>query len=96
MYVTDLKNPLLYIPQLYTNLQHFTSINRMKFLYGILGFPLLSTLKRAILAGYLNSFPDLTEKNISKLKTSDITVLGRLDTTRKNLLSINPKQKDDE
>ena len=75
MYVTDLNNPLLTqteinptltqteINLLNANLQQFTSIERLKFLHGALGFPPISTLRRAIAAGYLLSFPDLSEKN---------------------------------
>ena len=78
------------------NLQQFTSIERIKFLHGTLGFLALSTLKRAIQAGYLDSFPDLTLHNISKLSLSDITILGHLDTKRKNLQSTKLKSPVDE
>jgi len=88
MYVTDLHNPLLKptkVSILHANLQQFTSIERLKFLHGALDFPPISTLRRAIAAGYLLSFPDMTEKNISKFPTQDITVLGHMDQKRKNI-----------
>ena len=91
MYVTDLNNPLLTqteinstLTQIKTNLvnanlQQFASIERLKFLHGALGFPQISTLRQAIAAGYLLSFPDLSEKTMSKVSTQDITVLGYMD-----------------
>ena len=96
MYVTDLTNPLLQQSMAHSNLQQFTSLERLRFLHGALGFHPLSTLRRAVNAGYLRSFPDLTTKNLSKLATPDITILGHLDTTRKNLRSTKPKHEDDE
>ena len=82
MYVTDLNNPMLQqtkIKLINANLQQFTSLERLTFLHGALGFPPISTLRRAISVGYLLSFPDLTEKNISKFPTLDVTVLGYMD-----------------
>ena len=96
MYVMDLNNPLLLQPMIHANLQQFTSIERMKFLHGALGFQPLSTVRRAISAGYLNSFPDLTERNISKLSTPDTTIFGHLDTKRKNLQSTKPSPPEDD
>ena len=87
MYVMDLNNPLQTQTMLHANLQQFTSIERLKFLHGALGFLALSTLMRAIHAGYLNSLPDLTPHNVSKLGPSDITILGHLDAKRKNIQS---------
>jgi len=96
MYVADLTNPLLQKIMVHANLQQFTSIERMKFLHGALGYIPLSTLRRAMSAGYLNSFPDLTPSNVSKLHPSDITILGHLDTKRKNLQSTKVKPDTDE
>ena len=96
MYVTDLTNPLLKENLAHSNLQQFTSLERLRFLHGALGFHPISTLRRAVAAGYLRSFPDLTEKNLSKLATPDITILGHLDTNRKNLQSTKPKPEEDE
>ena len=96
MYVADLTNPLQQISMVHANLQQFTSIERMKFLHGALGYIPISTLRRAMSAGYLNSFPDLTPNNVSKLSPSDITILGHLDTKRKNLQSTKPVPETDE
>ena len=96
MYVTNLNNPLLQVSTAHSNLQQFTSIERLKFLHGALGFHPLSTLRRAIAAGYLRSFPDLTEKNVAKLPTPDATILGRLDTKRKNYQSTKSEDTDNE
>ena len=96
MCVANLHNPLQVKHLAHANIQQFTSIERLKFLHGALGFPPLSTLRRAISAGYLQSFPDLTTTNMSKLSTSDITVLGRMDSKRKNLQSTKPTPIDDE
>jgi len=68
----------------------------MIFLHGALGFPPISTLRRAIVAGYLLSFPDLTEKSISKLPTQDTTILGHIDQKRKNFQSTKAKPEEDE
>ena len=80
----------------HANLQQFTFIERMKFLHGALGYIPLSTLRRAISAGYLNSLPDLMLHNVSKLSPSDITILGHLNTKRKNLQSTKPEPEIDE
>ena len=85
MRVMDLNNPLQTQTMLYANLQQFTSIERIKFLHSTLGFLALSALIRTIHTGYLNSLPDLTPHNISKLGPSDIVILGHLDTKRKNV-----------
>ena len=45
MYVADLTNPLLQKIMVHANLQQFTSIERMKFLHGALGYIPLSTLR---------------------------------------------------
>ena len=84
------------IELVHANLQQFTSIERLVFLHGALGFPPISTLRRAIIAGYLLSFPDLTEKNVSKLPTQDTTVLGHMDQKRKNVQSTKSKPEEDE
>ena len=81
----DLNNPLQTQTMLYANLQQFTSIKRIKFLRGTLDFLTLPASKQAIQARYLNSLPDLTPHNVSKLDLSDIAILGYLDTKRKNL-----------
>ena len=96
MYITDLTNPMLQQNLANSNLQQFTSIERLRFLHGALGFHPISTIRRAVTAGYLRSFPDLTEKNLSKLATPDITILGHLDTNRKNVRSTKPKTEDNE
>ena len=68
----------------------------MKFLHRALGYQSLSTVRRAISAEYLDSFPDLTERNISKLNTPDTTIFGHLDTKRKNLKSTKPNRPEDD
>ena len=96
MHVTDLTNPLLQQNLAHSNLQQFTSLECLRFLHGALGFHPISTLRRAASAGYLRSFPDLTEKNLNKLSTPGITALGHLDANRKNLQSTKPKPEEDE
>ena len=58
---------------------------KMKFLYSSLGYLVSSTLIRAIYPRYLNSLPDLTAHNMSKLDLSDFTILGYLNNKRKNI-----------
>ena len=81
----DLNNPLQTRSMMHANLQQFISLERMKFLHGSLGSQPLSTIRRGLAVGCLDSFPDLTAQNISKLSPSDITVFGHLDTKRKKL-----------
>lgn len=83
MHVIDLNNPLQTRPIVHANLQQFISLEQMKFLYGSLGSQPLSTIRRGLTAGYLDSFPDLTAQNISKLSPSNITIFGHLDTKQK-------------
>lgn len=77
---------------IYSNLQQFTPIERLKLLYGTLGYSSLSSLWKAIDTGYLLLFPDLTLKNLSKLSISDIIVLDHIDQKLKNMKSTQPKQ----
>ena len=65
-------------------IHNFTSKSRLLFMHGALGGPTISTLQRAIRAGYLTTWPELTSSNVSKLKTPDYTILGHLDQKRKN------------
>ena len=55
MVVTYIANPLLWTTMkvIHANLQQLTSIERMYFLHGTLGYPPLSSLIREIVAGYL-------------------------------------------
>ena len=76
MHVTKLSDPLLLAN---ANLQQFIAIERLKFLHGALGSPSLSTLCRALAAGYFKSWPDLTVSAINKLTEPDQTILGHLD-----------------
>ena len=62
----------------------------MKFLHRALGYLPLSTLLRAITSGYSHLFPDLTPNNVAKLQLPDATILGHMDTKRKNIQSIKP------
>ena len=108
MCVTDLNDPLLTQTEInsaltqtktnlvHANLEQFTSIERLKFLHSALGFPPISALRRAIAAGYLLSFPDLSEKTMSKVPTQDITVLGYINQKRKNVQSTKLKPEEDE
>ena len=96
MYIIDLNNPLQLNQIAHANLQQFTSLEHMKFLHGALGFQLLSTIWHTISAGYLNSFPDLTPQNISKLAALDITILECLDAKWKNFQSTKPLILEDE
>ena len=91
MHVINLHNLLRNQLVAHINLQQFTSIKRMKFLYGTLGYLALSTLVWAIHTGYLNLLPDLIVHNVSKLGPSDITILGHLNTKRKNIQSTKHK-----
>ena len=56
MYVTKLSDPLLLAN---ANLQQFIAIECIKFLHGALGSLSLSTLCRALMAGYFKSWPNL-------------------------------------
>ena len=93
MYLTY---PLQTRPMMHANLQQFISLERMKFLYGSLGSQPLSTIRRGLTAGCLDSFPDLTTQNVSKLSPSEITIFGHLDTKRKNYQSTKLAPPDDE
>ena len=98
MYLVNMNNPLGMLnavtqhcsPKV-VQIHKFTSLNRLKFLYRAIGSQPLSTIKRAIKAGYLNSWPDFDPKAISKLETPDHTVLGHMDQKRKNILSTRSK-----
>ena len=84
MYVARLSDPLLLSN---ANLQQFISLERLKFLHGALGSPSLSTLTRAIAAGYFKTWPNLNAMSIKKLHEPDQTILGHLDKKRKNIQS---------
>ena len=91
MYLVNLSNPLQFInavtsqsPAKVAQIHNFTSLSRLLFQHGALGGPVLSTLQRAVKAGYLQTWPDLKEASLSKLKTPDYTILGHLDQKRKN------------
>ena len=74
------------------NIQDFVDIDRTKFLHASIGGLPLSTVKQAIKAGYLQSWPGLTEKSICKLQEPDHTILGHMDHVRKNKLSTKVKE----
>jgi len=93
MYVTKLSDPLLLNN---ANLQQFTSIERLKFLHGALGSPSLSTLSRAINAGYFKSWPDLSSSAIKRLNKPDQTIFGHLDQKQKNTQSTREKDELDD
>ena len=65
----------------------FILMSRLLFLHGALGRPTSSTLCKAIQAGHLTTWPDLTTASIAKLKTLDYATLGHLDQKRKNVQS---------
>ena len=99
MHVMDLNNPLSLanatlkhcspkVIQIHT----FAALSRVKFLHGAIGSPPLSTLKRAINAGFLLSWPDFNTKALSKLETPDHTSLGHMDQKRKNIQSTRLQQ----
>ena len=69
------------------NIQDFISLERTSFLHGSLGGPKLKTLRQAVKAGYLQSWPGLTLETLMKLKESYATILGHLDHVRKNIQS---------
>ena len=89
MHVIDIANPLLWTPRklININLQRCTSLERLYFLHGSLGFPTLSSQCRSISEGCLLLWPDLKEKNTSRIATPDIAVLGYMDQKRKNIQS---------
>ena len=99
MYLVNLHNPLSLAnsaikhcsPKI-IQIHEFTSLSRLKFLHGALGSPPLSTLKRAVQAGYLLSWPDFNMKALSKLETPDHTTLGHMDQKRKNIQSTRTEQ----
>jgi len=74
------------------NIQCFVDIDRTKFLHASIGGLPLSTVKQAIKAGCLKSWPGLTEKFICKLQEPDHTMLGHMDHVRKNKLSTKVKE----
>lgn len=97
MCVTDLTNPLLSssppsIKLLNTTFDNFISIERLQFLHGALGYPIIYTLRRAVETGYFLLFPGFYSKNIAKLLTSDITTFGHVDHKRKNAQSTQAKE----
>jgi len=69
------------------NINEFIDIDRIKCLHASLGGPPLRTVKQAIKAGYLQSWPGLTIKAINKLTVPDETILGHIDYVRQNKLS---------
>ena len=88
MHIMDINhlNPLYLInallankQQKLVNIQDFVDIDRTKFLYASISGLLLSMVKQAIKAGYLQSRPSLTEKSINKLQESNYTILGHMD-----------------
>ena len=68
----------------------------MLFLRVALGFLPTSSLLRAMNAGCLLSFPDLTPKNVKKIPIPDIMVQGHTYQIRKNYQSTKPKLDEDE
>ena len=65
-----------------------TNAERMAFYQLCLGSPSQSTLYRAVRAGYLHSFPNLTPSLVSKyFQLTPATAFGHLDRTRKNTRS---------
>jgi len=95
MCVIDLKNPLLAPKPPLINLNaafnHLTSIERLKFLHGALGYSIMSTLTRVVDAGYFILFPVFHSKNTGKLLTSDIIILGHIDHKHKNVQTTQSK-----
>ena len=74
------------------NIHNFIDVDRIKFLHAAIRGPPLNTLKQAIRAGYLHSWPGLTEKSVNKLQEPDYTILGHIDHVRKNKLSTKVKE----
>jgi len=74
------------------NIHDFIDVDRTKFLHAALGGLPFSTIKQAIRAGYLHTWPGLTEKSINKLQEPDHTILGHMDHVRKNRLSTKVKE----
>ena len=65
------------------NTQDFVDADRTKFLHASIGGLPLSTVKQAIKAGYLQSWPGLTVKSLNKLQEPDHTTLGHMDHVKK-------------
>lgn len=66
-------------------------MDRIKFSHASLEGPPLRTVKRAIKAGYLSSWPDLSINAINNVHGPDYTILGHIDRVRKNKLSAKSK-----
>ena len=69
------------------NMQDFIDVDGIKFLHASIGGLLLSTVKQAINAGYLQSRPVLTVQSLNKLQELDHTILGYMNHVRKNKIS---------
>ena len=67
--------------------QSFISLERLMFYHASLGGTPLKILKQAINAGYLKSWAGLTLLSIRKLTEPDLTHLGHLVHSRKNIQS---------
>ena len=65
--------------------QNFTSLERISFFHGSLGGPVIKSVRQAIKAGHLQSWPGMTLQAINKFKEPDATPLGHLDHVRKNI-----------
>jgi hypothetical protein len=101
MYLVNLNNPLSmsnatikHSSPKVIQIHNFTSLSRLKFLHGAIGSPPISTLKRAVKAGYLLSWPEFHIKALAKLETPDHTTLGHMDQKRKNIQSTRTRQED--
>ena len=74
-------------------LKDTTKANLAQFMHGALGFPVKSTLVKAIDSEFLSTFPGLTTPLVKKyLPKSAETIKGHLDDERKIFNQRNPKK----
>ena len=70
---------------------HALISQRITFLHAAMGSPALSTLCRAIDAGFLTTIPEITSMLVRKYPPPSVPMIkGRLDQIRKNLWSMCP------
>ena len=94
IYLVNLDNPLAmsnavikHCSPKIAQIHKFTSLSRLLFLHGAIGSIPISTLRKAIQAGYLTTWPEFDNKAMTKLETPDHTLFGHMDQKRKNTQS---------